>query len=187
MKKNNRHKHYLLSLVFCLLTTALPLQAHVPAFVRGMVVDSISGEPVSFASVQYENTSIGTATDIDGHFSLKYLPEYKRIKISSVGFQSKTEILDSIGVGKTLIIRLNPSTIGLNEVVVKSTTRRYSRKNNPAVELIKQVIAHKEQNRMKNTSKLQYEQYDKLTLYWDNFQMNNQLLKNNFGFIENHL
>lgn len=174
-------------MIFCSLTAVLPLHARVPAFVRGMVVDSISGEPVSFASVQYENTSTGTATDIDGYFSLKYISDHSRIKVSSVGYQTKTEKLDSIETGEMLVIRLNPSTIGLTEVVVKPTARRYSRKENPAVELMKQVIARKEQNRMKNAPELQYEQYDKLTLYWDNFRMNSRLLKKNFGFIENHL
>jgi hypothetical protein len=164
------------------------LQAQQSVFIQGVVTDSVSGEPVSFASVQLENTTIGTATDIDGYFSIKYLPENRRITISSIGFDTKTEALpERIDAGRIIRIRLNPSTIGLTEVVVRPNNRRYSRKNNPAVELMQRVIERKEQNRMKNAPGIEYEQYEKLTLYWDNFKLENRFLKKNFGFIENHL
>ena len=38
---------------------------------------------------------------------------------------------------------LRPDDIMLDEVVVKPKREKYSRKNNPAVELMKKVIAHK--------------------------------------------
>ncbi|WP_158602580.1 DUF5686 and carboxypeptidase-like regulatory domain-containing protein [Proteiniphilum sp. X52] len=179
---------YFLILIFCFAVPSLPSQAQQSGFIHGVVVDSITGEPVSFASVQLENTTIGTATDIDGYFSMRYLSGSRKIIISSIGFETKTETLpERIGTGEIIRIRLNPSTIGLTEVVVSPDNPRYSRKNNPAVELMKQVIANKEQNRIKNIPGIEYEQYEKLTLYWDNFKLENRLLKKNFGFIENHL
>ena len=188
MKQLHIYILYFTILIFCFLAVSPPLKAQQSAFIQGVVVDSITGEPVSFASVQLENTTIGTATDIDGYFSMRYLPENRRIIISSIGFETKTETLpEHIGMGQLIRIHLNPSTIGLTEVVVRADNRRYSRRNNPAVELMQQVIAHKEQNRMKNTPGVEYEQYEKLTLYWDNFKLENRFLKKNFGFIENHL
>lgn len=175
-------------LFFCFLTVSIPSYTQQAAFIQGIVTDSISGEPVSFASVQLENTTLGTATDIDGYFSLKYVPGNRRIIVSSIGYETKTETLpERITAGQILRIGLNPSTIGLSEVVVRAGKQRYSRKNNPAVELMQQVIAHKEENRMNSTPGIAYEQYEKLTLYWDNFKLENRFLKKNFGFIENHL
>lgn len=173
--------------VIILLLVPLLLHAQTNKYIQGVVKDSLNGEPISFASVQFENTSIGTASDIDGYFSLKKVLGNKRVKVSSVGYQSKVIILLDSVKSDLLLIQLHPSNIGLNEVIVRPVNKRYSRRGNPAVELINKVIENKERNRLKNVSNTQYEQYEKLTLYWDNFKLENKLLKNNFGFIENHL
>lgn len=188
MKQITLYIFYFSLLIFCFSVVSFPLLGQQSRFIHGIVADSITGEPVSFASIQLENSTIGTATDIDGYFSMKYLAGNRKIVISSIGFETKTVTLpEEIDTGEIIRIDLSPSTIGLAEVVVRAANPRYSRKNNPAVELIQQVIAHKAQNRIRNRSGIEYEQYDKLTLYWDNFKLEERLLKKNFGFIENHL
>lgn len=188
MEQFHRYILYSTFLIFLFLIVPPSLQAQQPFFIQGVVEDSITGEPVSFASVQLENTTLGTATDIDGYFSIRYHPENRRIIVSSVGFETKTETLpELVDPGELIRIRLNATTVGLTEVVVSANKPRYSRKNNPAVDLMRQVIAHKAQNQTKNRPDAEYEQYEKLTLYWDNFKLKNRLLKKNFGFIENHL
>ncbi len=176
-----------LFLIVLLFLTILTSYAQKNRYIHGIVKDSLDGEPVSFASVQFENTNIGTAADIDGYFSLKHWVTGKKLKVSSVGYETKViDLPDSIGVN-LLTIQLIPSNIGLAEVVVRPESRRYKRRGNPAVELMKKVIEKKEQNRLKNAVNIQYELYEKLTLYWDNFKLEKKLLKNNFGFIKNHL
>lgn len=57
-------------------------------------------------------------------------------------------------------IELEPDVYNLSEVVVTASRHkdRYSRKNNPAVDLVNDVIAHKEQQRpQRDTSQLTYE------------------------------
>ena len=53
------------------------------------------------------------------------------------------------GTAQTINIVLTEDRKTLNEVVIKSGKKtRYTNKNNPAVELIRKVIAHKDQNRI---------------------------------------
>ncbi|MGL5273556.1 MAG: DUF5686 family protein, partial [Phocaeicola sp.] len=66
-----------------------------------------------------------------------------------------------------LNIDLAPDNILLNEVVVKPGRERYSRKNNPAVELMKKVIAAKKENRLEDNDYFQYNKYQKITLSLD--------------------
>ncbi len=52
----------------------------------------------------------------------------------------------------------------IDNVEVKAKRQRYSRKNNPAVELMKKVIAHKRQTDLSRHDYYQYQKYQKLTL-----------------------
>ncbi len=182
-KKYPAHIKLLLLSVLCFSS----VKAQNETFIQAIVKDSLSGEPVSFSSVQLYGTNIGTATDIDGYFSLRNVPEATELLVSSVGYKTKSVAIPQESLKKTFVILLCPDNIGLDEVVVKPEKTKYSVKNNPAVKLIEKVIRHKNENRMKNMPLLRYELYEKLTLYWDNFQLENRFLKKKFGFIENHL
>lgn len=52
----------------------------------------------------------------------------------------------------------------LNEVTVRTHRKRYSRKNNPAVELMKKVIAAKRRTELSTRDYYRYDKYQKLTL-----------------------
>ena len=88
-----------------------------------------------------------------------------------------------------LNVLLRPTSYELSEVVIKPKREKYSRKDNPAVELIKKVIAHKNDNRIESKDQYQVETYEKLSLALDNFNPN--LDKNKFTrkfkFIKNYL
>ena len=79
---------------------------------------------------------------------------------------------------KNLVILIAPTSFEIAEVIVKPKKEKYSRKDNPAVELIKKVIEHKEDNRIESKDEYQVEQYEKLSLSLDNFSPN--LDKNKF-------
>ena len=63
-----------------------------------------------------------------------------------------------------LIIRLSPDSKVLGDVIVTASRQRYSRKNNPAVELMRKVIEHKKQTILENRDFYQYNKYQKITL-----------------------
>lgn len=54
--------------------------------------------------------------------------------------------------------------VALKGVEIKAKKKRYSRKNNPAVELMKRVIAAKKQNKLTNKPYYQYNNYEKMTI-----------------------
>ena len=91
--------------------------------VKGVVVDSNSGEALVGAAVAVENTTIGTLTSLDGSFVLKVPVEKGTIKVTFVGYSDKTiEVTIPSGTEKDLgQIQLTASSIGLEEVLVVSS------------------------------------------------------------------
>ena len=58
----------------------------------------------------------------------------------------------------------------MKEVVVRTKRNRYSRKDNPAVELMKRVIAAKKKTDLSNHDFYQYNKYQKITLAVNDIQ-----------------
>lgn len=80
--------------------------------VQGTVVDS-NGEPIIGATVKVGGQKGGTATDLDGNFSLNAAPG-STLEISYIGFKTQT-----VKVGKGLVkVTLQDDNQTLNEVVV---------------------------------------------------------------------
>jgi len=79
----------------------------------GKVFDT-DGEPVIGASVSVVGTSKGTATDIDGEFSLTGVATGSKIRVSGVGYAVKEVIWN----GGPLTVTLTSNTTALDEVVV---------------------------------------------------------------------
>ena len=57
--------------------------------VKGRVIDSSSGDAIIGASVIFKNTSIGTSSDIDGNFTLKYPGGTQTVVVSYLGYKTK--------------------------------------------------------------------------------------------------
>ncbi|MDR1555860.1 MAG: DUF5686 and carboxypeptidase regulatory-like domain-containing protein [Tannerellaceae bacterium] len=135
----------------------------------GVVRDSITGEPLSYVSVLFEKSTIGTMTDDYGRFTLSNDKGLVRLLVSSLGYSEKIITLKAGQKNENLDIRIRPSSFELSEVFIKPTREHYSRKNNPAVDLIRQVIEHKNENRIEARDEYEAEMYEKLSLSLDNF------------------
>lgn len=129
--------------------------------IRGVVTDSITGEGLPYVSLIFKGTTIGTATDGDGNFSFSALTDVKNLEVSYLGYDTK-EVKVIPGKTNNLKIKLAPNGITLNEVVVKPKKEKYSKKENPAVKFVKQVIASRESNDPRNHDYFQYDQYEKM-------------------------
>lgn len=130
--------------------------------IRGLVTDSLTNEPIPFLSVYYEGKGVGAITNIEGHYNVETHKGWNKLTFSAVGYVPK-EVNIIPGVTKTLNVKMRPDDIVLQEVVVKPKREKYSRKNNPAVELMKKVIAAKKQNRLEENDYYQYNKYQKIT------------------------
>lgn len=135
--------------------------------VKGMVTDAQTKEPLPFVNVAFLGTPVGTTTDLDGSYSIDTKWGSDSLQISFVGY-ALTTIPVKLGASQKIDIALNPSTLTLGEVVVKEKRGGYKRKDNPAVELIKKVIDHKDKNRMEAQDFYEYEKYEKIELALNN-------------------
>lgn len=153
----NTRKISLLSMFLLLLFMTLPLKAQI----TGIITDDETGEGVPFASVIYKGHGVAVASDINGRYKIARNNGWT-ITFSAVGYVSKTVKVNE-KVGGTLNVKLKQDNRTLKEVTVKTKRGRYSRKNNPAVELMKKVIEKKKQTDLDNRDYYQYNKYQKLT------------------------
>ena len=74
----------------------------------GIVKDSITGEPMSYVSVIFENSTIGTMTDDNGLFTLQNDRGLTKLLVSSLGYENK-HLKVSEGKEKRSFININTS------------------------------------------------------------------------------
>lgn len=147
-------------LLFLLLGCCITVSAQ---NIQGVVTDSLTNEPIPYLSVFYEGKGVGGITDNDGHYNVETRKGWNKLTFSSVGYVTK--VVNIIpGVTKNMNVRMRPDDIMLDEVVVKPKREKYSRKNNPAVDLMKKVIAHKNNNKLSENDYYQYNKYQKITM-----------------------
>ena len=144
-----------------LLLLGLPLWAQAQQL-TGVVTDAETGEPIPMASVIYKGHNVAKVADVDGRFSISRHAGWN-LTVSAVGYKERIlPITDKTRQG--LKIALKPDNHMLTEVKVKAKRQRYSRRDNPAVELMRRVIDAKKQTDLKTHDYYQYNQYEKLTL-----------------------
>ena len=128
-------------LALCLLCVGLPVsvKAQQTTVVKGIVRDSITHEPISYASVFFVGSDKGVMTDDDGKFAVAVRDNFLNVRIATLGYREKTVFVKK-GAENNLEVDLVPSDYTLQEVVVKPKKEKYSKKNNPAVEFVKKLI-----------------------------------------------
>ncbi len=136
------------------------VQAFAQDKVTGQVVD-VDGYAIPYASVSYKGRHVAVSSDAEGNFSIDRHNGWS-VTVSAVGFKSQ-EVKITANVQK-LVVKLKEDSKSLSEVVVKSKRGKYSRKDNPAVELMRRVIAAKKRTSLDTYDYYQYDKYQKLTL-----------------------
>ena len=137
--------------------------------IRGVVVDSIDGGPLPYASVSLEDTGKGVMTDGNGNFSLSASGKDIVLEVSFLGYNTK-KVKAVPGKATNLRITLVPSDVVLNEVVIKPGREHYRRRDNPAVRFVKQVIERRESNDPRHHDYYSYDQYEKMVFAMNEFQ-----------------
>ncbi len=144
--------------IIFLLLFILPYFAISQTKVGGIVADE-SGEPVAFANVLFKNSSEGTITNDNGRFYFETDNTYPTLIVSFIGYKTK-EIELTAKVNYDMKIVLEEETEQLNEVVLISG--KQSKKNNPAVELLKKIWAKKRENGVRKFRQYAYDKYEKV-------------------------
>ena len=125
--------------------------------VGGIVVDEFN-EPVPFANVIFKDSREGVITDENGNFYFESKENYSFLMVSFIGFEKK-EVALKPGLNANLRIVLKEGT-QLKEVVVY--TGKTSKKDNPAIDILRKIWARKKQNGLKMFDQFQYDKYEKV-------------------------
>lgn len=149
-------ERYCILMVFCFLAIAAKGQ------IRGVVVDAETGDSIPFASVMYKGNRLSAVSDAFGAYKISR-QEGWTLTFSAVGYGSRSVKVSS-STPAVLNVKLKPESKYLDEVMVRSKKSKYSRKDNPAVELMKRVIAAKKQTKLENKDFYQYRNYEKITI-----------------------
>ena len=132
--------------------------------VSGTVTDAGNRQPLPYVTVSFAGSAIGNQTNGSGKYSISTTQHFDHIKVSFVGYKDAI-IAITPGITQVVNVRLFPEAQQLKEVTVKSGKKpKYRNKGNPAVELIRQVIAHRPMNRPESYPYVEYKKYDKMVL-----------------------
>lgn len=126
--------------------------------VGGMVVDDF-GEPVAFANVFFKNSTEGTITNDNGRFYMESDNTFPTLIVSFIGYETQ-EITLAQKVTYEMEIKMKESTQQLGEVVLISG--KQSKKNNPAVEILKKIWAKKRENGIRKFKQYAFDKYEKV-------------------------
>jgi hypothetical protein len=141
------------SLTLALLFLITGISGNSQPFIKGIIIEKGSGLPIAFASVVYQKQSVqgGVISDIYGKFAINDAG-IKSITVTCVGYrQNKIMITPDINLAN-IIVELKTDTLSINEVIITPA-------NNPAIRIIRNALANKENNNFEKYEKYRYQCY----------------------------
>ena len=174
MKKN------ILLLFLLVLTNAVLAQTKV----SGIIVDK-SNQPVPFANVIFKDSNTGVLSNEDGRFYIESPKNYTALIVTSVGYSDREVSLPKL-INYDFKVQINEAE-SLKEVVI--FTGKTSKKNNPALDILRKIWERKRKNGLSQFDQYQMEKYEKVEFDMntiDSAFMKNKLFKG-MEFIFNHL
>jgi hypothetical protein len=153
MKKDDMRLRTLILLIFLVSLTRTGISQTKTDFINGTLRDKGTKSKIEFASVGIINTTLGTAADENGEFTLRIENQYKieKLKISCIGYLTKTLSIDSLLSlnQNNHTIYLTPNIALLDEVVVKGAPV------NPA-DIIKLAVSSIDDNYLQQPFNLEF-------------------------------
>ena len=153
-------KRLYIFLILLLAVWLLPVSAY--SQIRGVITDSLTNEPLMYITVQYEGKGVGGISNAQGEYEVETRSGWNELTFSAIGYVTK-KVKFAPGT-KVLNVKMTADDIMLSEVVVKPKKEKYSRKNNPAVEFMKKVIANKKELKLEENDYYQYQKYEKMKM-----------------------
>jgi hypothetical protein len=145
--------------------------------ITGKVTDALTNEAIPFATVIFKGSTTGTNTDFEGNFRLSSPTPTDSILCTIIGYKPVVMRVRK-GETQTINIVLSTNQIEFQEVIIRPG-------ENPALQIIRNIIEHKPDNDPSKLTSYQFEVYNKLEFDITNINdklKNNKLLKP-FNFI----
>jgi len=150
-------KRILAAIIFCFFVQIVLAQK---VTISGKVTEVATGVAVPFANVVVQGTGIGTTTDFDGYYSLDVNGEYDSLTVSYIGFIPRTKLI-SRQSEQVINFQLDENVVSLDDVVVYAG-------ENPAFEILRNVVDNKKKNDKRSIDAYQFENYTKIEIGVDN-------------------
>lgn len=164
-------------LISVLLTLAIGSSAQTTK-VRGRVTDVETGEPLPFAGVYFDGTTIGLTADGEGNFFLETKDTTARILTCQIlGYLPQSYEVRA-GAFNTVNFRLRMVENRLSEVVVKADNSRIKR-------LLRAIDAHRDRNDPERRPAYQCDLYNKMEMDLTNAeeQLSWKSFREDMGFV----
>lgn len=146
----------------------------------GVVVDSLSKEPLPFVKVLFLNTADGAITDFEGGFTVVTNKKVDSLQFSYVGFKTLTIPIPAENRNNLIIPMVSSTQLGEVEVIAA--------KKNPAFRILKEINNHRPENDPRELEAYECEVYNKLQFdlnnIGENFEDNKLISK--FDFIADY-
>lgn len=126
--------------------------------VSGYVFDEYN-LPVSFANVLFKGSTQGTITNENGKFYLESDETWDALTVSFLGYQTLTFPLEK-KVSYDLKFILIEEAAELGSVFIVSG--KQSKKDNPAIDILRKIWERKRKNGLKQFNQYQYDKYEKV-------------------------
>jgi len=130
--------------------------------VEGIVKDSVTGNVLPDVALSLRGDSKGTVSDVNGYYFLRTNSDSMVLSVSYIGYETKHISLEK-GYNR-IDVYLKPTLYDLDEVTVRPRRERYSRRDNPAVLFIEQMIARREQHNPKESDYYSCNIYEQRTV-----------------------
>ena len=187
MKKSTLYLLYIIIILLVFPTTLVAQDVREKIRIHGKTIDSSTKKAIPYASLRVKNTSNGCNSDDKGNFSFESLIKQDTLIVSCLGY-TDASIVITPKTKMPLKISLTPSEYDLPEVVVKPEREKYSKKNNPALDLARELIERRDDNSPLNKEFYSRERHEKLNLALNDFDARNgNPFGKKFKFLEEYI
>jgi len=158
--------------------------------VRGVVRDSLTREPIPYASVLLKGTDRGVLTDDNGRYTIVTTLPFDSVMASSLGYTTKAVGARNRGDNVQVDIDLVSTGVLLGEVIAKPRREHYSKKNNPAVAFMEKIRHTQDQNDPRRHDNYNYNKYERISLALNDYQFNDSAKRGfdkMFSFVKEYI
>ena len=159
-------RRLLLSVAFMLVMFSSGAQ--VPG-IKGIVLDSVTRQPVPYAALLVPSTGAGTLTDDKGEFFIRCSSRPDSVRVSVMGYSTKMMSLAGLNAGD-LRVEIVPTGVRLDEIVVRPKKEKYSKKNNPAVAFLERIRAARGITDPRRNDYFNFDKYERMSMAINDFK-----------------
>ena len=121
----------------------------------GRVTDAQTGDPVPFAAVAIKGKSVGVSTNFEGFYTLKTTQIGDSLLASSMSYRVRVKAIRKDSLVQTIDFQLESSELKLQEVKIYAG-------ENPAYDILRQVVKEKPLHNPTRLNAYEYESYNKI-------------------------